>query len=1477
MIKKTFKGIICLILCLCMLPAFAANAEETEMNVVFIGGSITYGTGATANEKCYASLVGNYLKKANPDKKVNIFNAGLPGTGSDLGLFRLKRDVLSHKPDMVFVEFAINDKDRGRNDPQSVIKSMEGIVRLLLREEKKPIINFIYTTNINFQACTDVHNKVANYYGIPAHDIQAYIKKLNKADSSTIKNILSDTVHPNDKGHSIYANYIIGNLKNHKEEYFKQAREMKNPLSGHEVYSPEFVSPNEAKLSSGWSQDECANEKYYLSSGVGDKLEYEFYGSSFGIADIWGKTYGTAQYVIDDKISGTIYTTNPASDGYVNSFIRMDLEEKWHKIVITNNSKNPAISNIGIVALLVDEGNQTPRPEKEQVKNVNYGESFISLINRVTAIVPGSNYIFVNGEKIKCGAIVEETDSDVLIPKEAASYLGKNEDTLLSGIDKKILKDKSGIIFIGDEDISMSKADEADAEKFVLLFGVYVSQNGNDEGNGTIKSPFKTFEKARDTVRGLKGNDNVSWNDTTVYIRGGVYSRDNSFELLKEDSGTEKAPVTYTAYNGENVSINGAKQIDTSLFAKIESESVLSRLPYAARDKVMQLDMQKAGITDFGLNTNENGNIPSAPELSFDGQMMTLARWPDNGFALTGKVLDNSQQKGATFGYIGDEPGKWKNTDDVWLRGYWFFNWADQAVKLNKTDAENQRFNTTFINGYGVARDRMYYAYNILEELSSPGEWYLDRQNAVLYFYPPKSMTNKTMMFSSMTDPIISANAASNIRFENLTFESARGIGIKLNNTRQMLIEKCVIKNIGQQAVTVTGSGNGIRDCYIHDIGKGGVYITGGDFTNLTSSGNYIENCRFERFSRIARTYTPAAKLYGVGDRISHCTINNAPHMAIYFMGNNNVIEYNDIYDVMQESLDSGAIYGGRDFTSCGNVVRYNKIHDCYGLDADKKDNPSEISVHGLYLDDSIGSMDIYGNTFYNLASGIFIHTGRSNRIYGNVFDNCYTSIDIINRSNGTRENMDKLNAQYKNPPANWNDTLYVRYMAAPIGNETWSKSYPQLKEILTDDPIYPKYNTVEKNIVGNSGKINMSDVAFEFGTLKDNIELAESLKFDENHTLAKEYEGFETADMSTVGCMGEKQISDFELKLPIRNATGIEARKTEFAWQPASNACKYRLVIAKDAKFNNVIHDSIVNGTYKTVKNLRYEKTKYYWKVCALKEDGTGKWNSGEASFFRTLPKETIVTKYLEDKLELCIAEYDGAVESDEAGMFVTGSKELFLKSLDEAKQVLKNCKTQSQIDEALEKLTAAENKFTNSKNIETVDVGNMIADKENWAFPEGSTVFSESLKFDSETKDIGGYKKELENYQYLTFKAKLSVHDAHWQGFAFKSTTFDNYVYTGTNNGYMVVVKPDIIELQRFNSAKSTMLKIVDNTFINDADWHDIKLGAINTGNGVQLKFEVDGKTVFDMEDSENCLIDKGYFMIQGNKEPIEIASVK
>ena len=136
MIKKTFKGIICLILCLCMLPAFAANAEETEMNVVFIGGSITYGTGATANEKCYASLVGNYLKKANPDKKVNIFNAGLPGTGSDLGLFRLKRDVLSHKPDMVFVEFAINDKDRGRNDPQSVIKSMEGIVRLLLRKKK---------------------------------------------------------------------------------------------------------------------------------------------------------------------------------------------------------------------------------------------------------------------------------------------------------------------------------------------------------------------------------------------------------------------------------------------------------------------------------------------------------------------------------------------------------------------------------------------------------------------------------------------------------------------------------------------------------------------------------------------------------------------------------------------------------------------------------------------------------------------------------------------------------------------------------------------------------------------------------------------------------------------------------------------------------------------------------------------------------------------------------------------------------------------------------------------------------------------------------------------------------------------------------------------------------------------------------------------------------------------------------------------
>jgi hypothetical protein len=102
--------------------------------------------------------------------------------------------------------------------------------------------------------------------------------------------------------------------------------------------------------------------------------------------------------------------------------------------------------------------------------------------------------------------------------------------------------------------------------------------------------------------------------------------------------------------------------------------------------------------------------------------------------------------------------------------------------------------------------------------------------------------------------------------------------------------------------------------------------------------------------------YHPGISLTGVGNRAANNLIHSAPHMAIYFSGNEHVIEYNEIHHVSFESNDAGAIYAGRDWTMRGNVIRHNYLHDITGFE--------NRGCVGVYLDDMFASAAIYGNVF---------------------------------------------------------------------------------------------------------------------------------------------------------------------------------------------------------------------------------------------------------------------------------------------------------------------------------------------------------------------------------------------------------------------------------------------------------------------------------------------------------------------------------
>ncbi|HID05914.1 MAG TPA: right-handed parallel beta-helix repeat-containing protein, partial [Armatimonadetes bacterium] len=459
---------------------------------------------------------------------------------------------------------------------------------------------------------------------------------------------------------------------------------------------------------------------------------------------------------------------------------------------------------------------------------------------------------------------------------------------------------------------------------------LYVSVDGNDGWSGRLPSPksdktdgpFATLERARDEIRAMKKTGVLPKGGVIVEVRGGWYELAKPFELTAEDSGTPSAPVIYRAYNGEEVHLVGGKVVKN--FKPVTDPSVLRRLDERARSHVLQADLKAQGITNLG------SILKNRLELFFQNKPMTLARYPNEGFVHIVDVVeyDGHQihgRKGSKVGkfyYEGDRPKRWVGESEIWLHGYWFWDWSDQRQRVQAIDTEKRIITLAPpYHRYGYRKGQWYYAFNILAELDSPGEWYLDRSTGVLYFWSPSDIEKGRPVVSIIPNLVV-MNGASFVTLEGFTLEAVRGTAIIIANGVSNRVIGCTIRNAGGWAVRISGGkANGVIDCDIYGVGDGGIVLSGGDRRTLTPAGHYAENNHIHHYARWNRMYRPAIALNGVGNRAVHNLIHDAPHQAIGFSGNDHVIEFNEIHHVCTESNDAGAIYSGRDWTWRGTVI----------------------------------------------------------------------------------------------------------------------------------------------------------------------------------------------------------------------------------------------------------------------------------------------------------------------------------------------------------------------------------------------------------------------------------------------------------------------------------------------------------------------------------------------------------------------------
>lgn len=195
------------------MKAFYEKLEKgEEVTVAFIGGSITEGMTAGA-ELCWAKLTYKALCEQYPNAKINYVNAGMSGTPSILGNIRAGRDVLCHKPDLTFVEFAVND-----GFEQEYKDSYEALVRTLLEQDNSPAVALYFTVIKSGHTCEKHMSEIGKAYGLPMVSLNNVLSVEFDKGRMTWEDYSDDESHPNVWGHEMTKDLIMNMMNEAKKK-----------------------------------------------------------------------------------------------------------------------------------------------------------------------------------------------------------------------------------------------------------------------------------------------------------------------------------------------------------------------------------------------------------------------------------------------------------------------------------------------------------------------------------------------------------------------------------------------------------------------------------------------------------------------------------------------------------------------------------------------------------------------------------------------------------------------------------------------------------------------------------------------------------------------------------------------------------------------------------------------------------------------------------------------------------------------------------------------------------------------------------------------------------------------------------------------------------------------------------------------------------------------------------------------------------
>lgn len=340
----------------------AKLASGDSVKIAYLGGSITE-TGDGWRPQTTA-----WFQKKWPKAQITEIHAAIGATGSEIGVYRMERDVLKYKPDLLFVEFAVND---GGCTPENIWKQFEGIIRKTWKANPHTDIVFCYTIvsgmiegyrQGNLPTTAAAMEQIADFYGIPSIDFGPRVVKLMeedklvfKADSPVPGKILfsRDGTHPIASGSALYTldveramNAMIG-MKgvDHGPELAKTF--IKGNLENVSMVpvTKEMLKGNWFLLKDGvrYSQYKRWLDQVWCTETPGSRIEFRFKGSHVKLYDIPATNGGQVWITVDGRKSGPVSRFHWPWWSRLNALhVGMNLDpNKVHTVSVELDAKMP--------------------------------------------------------------------------------------------------------------------------------------------------------------------------------------------------------------------------------------------------------------------------------------------------------------------------------------------------------------------------------------------------------------------------------------------------------------------------------------------------------------------------------------------------------------------------------------------------------------------------------------------------------------------------------------------------------------------------------------------------------------------------------------------------------------------------------------------------------------------------------------------------------------------------------------------------------------------------------------------------------------------------------------------------------------------------------------------------------------------------------------------------------------------------------